>query len=172
VRSLERKISLTIGYGLKGIYAKLIGFLSQSKYGVQENITLSLVKTDDIQDLENLQKENILKVLKNYNDNIYLIQTERYKGFKDAFLKIVNSGKIEFLEIQGNKKIMITYLSSRESEPFVYTDDIKLLDKEELFYNKDSYKYRIVLNVDISKLKKLLDILKKDNSKFEMIYDF
>jgi hypothetical protein len=84
----------------------------------------------------------------------------------------VNSGKIEFLEIQGNKKIMITYLSSRESEPFVYTDDIKLLDKEELFYNKDSYKYRIVLNVDISKLKKLLDILKKDNSKFEMIYDF
>jgi hypothetical protein len=171
IRNLERKLAITVGYGLKGVYGCIIEYLSRSAYGEEINETLSLVEVDEKEVLLKLEAENVLKILKEYEGGVYLVQSKRYAGFKDAFLRMLESG-VKFRQIMSHESIMITYLSKSESEPFMYTDDVRILTKDKLFYNKEGYKYRVTVKVSLDRLESLFLKLDGESRKFEMIYDF
>jgi hypothetical protein len=170
IRSFERKISFTISYFIKFIYAKVIGFGSSSAFGAEENKTLSVVSNFDIENLSDEAKSKIkvLKIL--YADrDVYLIETPRYQEFTEIS-KYLLSKNVQFLEIMNNSSIAVSYVSTTESEPFNYLNNIQIISKEKLSGLEN--KNRIILNVDVQSLGKVYKELQKQNIEIEHIYDY
>ena len=69
----------------------------------------------------------------------------------------------------GHQTIALGYLSKGETEPFAAAD---IIDKREMFYQPEGYKYRVTLDVRVDSLKQALRLIGESGSKFEMIYDF
>jgi FAD/FMN-containing dehydrogenase len=169
IRSIERKISFTISYFVKAIYAKILGSFSHLTFGIEENKTLSIVKVLDKSILENTDK---VKILEDLGENVYLIETERYKAFSDKFLELVEKGVI-FIEIMNHDTVALSYISENETEPFIYDENVEVLYKNKLSGNiQNESKSRVILKVKVAKLNEVINILKNKNDKFEMIYDY
>ncbi|MEX2515167.1 MAG: hypothetical protein WD335_03490 [Candidatus Paceibacterota bacterium] len=163
IRNLERKIAFSTSYLIKGTYAKAWLLLGTEK----DNETFSFVYTTKRDSLENKDME----ILKEIGDNKYIIKTERYGGFKDALLQLLEAN-VQFLEIQGHEVISLSYLSDNQIEPFENSREIKMLDKRELFYNPDGYYYRVTIEAPVQNLNSVIETIELNKDKFEMIYDF
>ena len=116
---------------------------------------------------ESLNGDHV-NVLKELSGNRFLIETARYAGFKTALSKLL-AQDVTFIEIMGHQTIALGYLSKGETEPFAAAD---IIDKRELFYQPEGYKYRVTLDVNVTDLKQALRQIEESGSKFEMIYDF
>lgn len=163
IRNLERKIAFSFSYFIKGSYAKLWLLTAVQK----ENQTLSLIEAPNRSVLEDPK----IKVFKELPDGRYLIETERYAGFKDALLKLL-SKDVRFLEIQGHDIITLSYLSHEQAEPFLNAEGIDILDKRELFFDTDGYTHRVTLRTRVTHLAAVIRTIELNGGKFEMIYDF
>jgi flavin reductase (DIM6/NTAB) family NADH-FMN oxidoreductase RutF len=163
VRNIERKTSFSISYLLKGTYAKVWLLIAAQK----ENQTFSIVHTNNRGFLED-DRINIVKVL---SDDLYVIETERYAGFKEALLTLTARG-VKFIEIQGHDIITLSYLSHTTSESFSEDDDITVLDNRELFFEPHDYTNRVMLEVPVKDLEGVIGAIQMNGGTFEMIYDF
>ena len=163
IRNFERKIAFSISYLIKGTYAKIWLLTAAQK----ENQTFSIVYAKDKLVLGN---EGI-KILKEISGDKYLIETERYAGFKEVLLKLI-SKDVKFVEIQGHDIIALSYLSNKELEPFSNSDGADILDKRKLFFEPNGYTHRVTLRAKTQNLKEVIDAINSNGNKFEMIYDF
>lgn len=163
IRNFERKIAFSISYLIKGTYAKIWLLMAVQK----ENQTFNIVYAIDKLALEN----EGTKILKELSGDKYLIETERYAGFKEAFLKLI-AKDVKFVEIQGHDVIALSYLSNKELEPFLNSDGVDILDKRKLFFEPNSYTHRVTLRAKTQNLKEVIDAINSNGNKFEMIYDF
>ncbi len=163
VRNFERKIAFSISYLIKGTYAKIWLLVAVQK----EDQTLSIVYAENRLVLE----DNGVKILKELSDNKYLIETERYAGFKEALIRLI-AKDVRFIEIQGHNVIALSYLSNKKSEPFLDSKDVDILDKRKLFFEPNNYTHRVTLRVKTQTLKEVIDTINLNGNKFEMIYDF
>ena len=163
IRNFERKIAFSISYLIKGTYAKIWLLTAAQK----ENQTFSIVYAKDKLALEN---EGVI-ILKELSDDKYLIQTERYAGFKEVLLKLI-SKDVKFVEIQGHDIIALSYLSNKELEPFSNSDGADILDKKKLFFEPNGYTHRVTLRAKTKNLTEVIDAINLNGNKFEMIYDF
>ena len=159
-RNAERKIAFSVSYLIKGLYGQFWLLTAEQK----ENQTFSLVHTDNRASLVG----NHMRILKELSGNRFLIETERYAGFKTALSKLLESD-VTFVEIMGHQTIALGYLSKGETEPFAAAE---IIDKRELFYQPEGYKYRVTLDVRVDSLKQALRLIGVSGSKFEMVYDF
>jgi hypothetical protein len=159
-RNAERNIAFSVSYLIKGLYAQFWLLTAEQK----ENQTFSLVLTDN----RALLNGDHVKVLRELSGNRFLIETGRYAGFKTTLAKLLEQD-VTFLEIMGHQTIALGYLSKGETEPFAAAD---IIDKRELFYQPEGYKYRVTLDVRVDGLKQTLRLIGESGSKFEMIYDF
>ena len=87
VRNAERKIALSVSYLIKGSYAQLWLLSAEQK----ENQTFSVVHADNRKSLD----DTGVKILKELSGNRFLIETERYDGFKTTHLKLLD-GNVTF----------------------------------------------------------------------------
>ena len=163
IRNLERKVAFSLSYIIKGTYAKIWLLTAVQK----ENQTLSIVYTTDKATLG----DEKVKILKEIPENKYLIETERYAGFKDALLKLL-AEDVRFLEIQGHDIIVLSYLSNKTEEPFSNSEGIDILDKRKLFFEPSGYTHRVTLRTEVENLSEVIGAIESDGNKFEMIYDF
>ena len=163
IRNFERKIAFSISYLIKGTYAKIWLLTAAQK----ENQTFSIVYAKDKLALEN---EGVI-ILKELSDDKYLIQTERYSGFKEVLLKLITKD-VRFVEIQGHDVIALSYLSNKKLEPFLDSDGVDILDKRKLFFEPNGYTHRVTLRANTQDLKEVIDAINSNENKFEMIYDF
>lgn len=163
VRNAERRIALSASYLLKGSYAQLWLLSAEQK----ENQTLSVVHTDNRAALD----DGSIRILKELSGNRFLIETERYAGFKAALLKLLDRN-VAFVEIMGHQTIALGYLSKNAEEPFSNSASVEIIDKRELFYHPEDYKYRVTLEARVDSLNETLRQIAESGSKFEMIYDF
>jgi hypothetical protein len=163
VRNAERKIALSVSYLLKGSYAQLWLLTAAQK----ENQTFSIVHADDRTSLEDAG----IKILKELSGNRFLIETERYAGFKAALLKLLERN-VTFVEIMGHQTIALGYVTKNNEELFLNSTSVETLDKRELFYDPEDYKYRVTLEARADSLNETLRLIKASGSRFEMIYDF
>jgi hypothetical protein len=159
-RNAERKIAFSVSYLIKGLYAQFWLLTAEQK----ENQTLSLVQVENRASLDG----DRVKILKELSGNRFLIETERYSGFKTALSKLLEQD-VRFLEIMGHQTIALGYLSKSETEPFAAAE---IIDKRELFYQPEGFKYRVTLDVRVDSLRQSLRLIRESGSKFEMIYDF
>src|SRR5260370_28046756 len=82
VRNAKRKIALSVSYLIKGSYAQLWLLSAEQK----ENQTFSVVRADNRKSLD----DTGVKILKELNGNRFLIETERYDGFKTTLFKLLD----------------------------------------------------------------------------------
>lgn len=163
IRNIERKSAFTFSYVIKGVYAKLWLLTAIQK----ENETLSIVFTPE---KGVLVQENI-KILKELGDGMYLIETERYAGFKDVFIRLTNNN-VKFVEIMGHNVIALSYLSKQESDLYIAQAGAAIVDKRKMFFNADGYIYRITVKTPVAELSSIINSIDISGAKFEMIYDF
>jgi hypothetical protein len=163
VRNAERKIALSVSYLLKGSYAQLWLLTAEQK----ETQTFSVVHTDNRASLD----DDGINILKELSGNRFLIETDRYAGFKTALLKLLGRN-VTFIEIMGHGTIALGYLSRNAEEPFSNSASVETIDKRELFFNPDGYRYRVTLEARADGLQEVLRLIRQSGSRFEMIYDF
>lgn len=163
VRNLERKSAFTFSYFIKGVYAKLWLLTAIQK----ENQTLSIVSTSE---KYALQQEDV-KILKELGEDRYLIETERYAGFKKVFLRLVGNN-VKFMEIMGHNVIALSYLSKQESDTWVTSQGSVVVDKRKMFFNNEDYVYRVTIKAPVTELNNIINLIDQNGGKFEMIYDF
>jgi hypothetical protein len=163
VRNAERKIALSVSYLLKGSYAQLWLLTAEEK----ENQTFSIVH---VADRAVLNDEGI-KILKELSGNRFLIETERYAGFKTALGKLL-ARNVTFVEIMGHDTIALAYLSKNAGQPVLNSASAVTIDTRELFYHPEGFKYRITLEARVNNLADTLRLITESGSQFEMIYDF
>jgi hypothetical protein len=163
VRNAERKIALSVSYLLKGSYAQLWLLTAEQK----ENQTFSVVRADNRAALEG----DGIKILRELSGNRFLIETERYAGFKAALLKLLERN-VTFAEIMGHQTIALAYLTKNTAEPFLNSASVETIDRRALFYHPEGYKYRVTVEARVDALGETLRLIQDSGSKFEMIYDF
>ena len=163
IRNAERKAAFSISYLLKGSYAQLWLLGAEQK----ENQTFSVVLADDRRSLD----DDRIKVLRELSGHRYLIETERYAGFKAALVKLL-ARNVTFVEIMGHERIALGYLSGDTAEPFSNSASVAMIDRQELFYHPEGYKFRVTVEARVDTLKDTLRLIRESGSKFEMIYDF
>ena len=103
--------------------------------------------------------------------NRFLIETERYDGFKTTLLKLID-GNVTFIEIMGHETIALGYLSKSTEGPFSNSSSVETIDRRELFFHPDGYRYRVTLEARVDSLRETLRRIRESGSRFEMIYDF
>lgn len=163
IRNAERKAAFSVSYLLKGSYAQLWLLSAEQK----DNQTFSVVHAANRAHLD----DDGIKVLKELSGNRFLIETERYAGFKAALVKLIERN-VSFVEIMGHETIALAYLSKNTKEPISDSASVKMIDRRELFYHPEGYRYRVTLEARVDALKDTLRLLAENGSKFEMIYDF
>ncbi len=170
IRSTERKMAVTVSYLLKAGYAQVLKKFSQSTFGVEENKTLMIVSDLNLDKYPESLSRQIL-VLKTLDENkkVFLVQVPRYQEFSKITIELAKHGA-QFVQIMGNDKIAVSYLSDRKSESFEYFEGAEIISKEKLSDGKNTQ--RIILSVDVTKLSKVINILLNQGIVPEHLYDF
>ena len=159
-RNAERKIAFSVSYLIKALYAQLWLLTAEQK----DNQTFSIVHADHRASLDG----NQIRILKELSGSRFLIETDRYAGFKTAMSSLLERDAT-FIEIMGHQTIALSYLSRNETEPFAAAD---IIDQRALFFHPDGYKYRVTLEARVDNLKQTLRLIGENGASFEMIYDF
>lgn len=106
VRSVERRIALSLEYGVKTGYAKLIGWASGTALGADE-VRMRLVLDATPEQVTAIDPR--LKVISSGAQGT-VVDAPRYAQFTDIAQKIAAAG-VSFREIAGNDDIFLTVLA-------------------------------------------------------------
>ena len=106
-RGIERRAVFTVGYALKGLYALVMGKLSQASLGTAQ-LTTSFVSEHVARDA--LAVMPSIEIVEEFPDGHIAAKAPRYRAFKGTVEQIARAGG-SFQEIQGNDQIMVTIVA-------------------------------------------------------------
>jgi hypothetical protein len=104
VRAVERRIALTLQYGIKAPYAKVIGFLA----GASPAPTMIRSVVVDLREEDVAADHRIVLVRR--DGAMAVIETPRYQELTDILAELARKGR-DVSEIAGNRRILLTVLS-------------------------------------------------------------
>ncbi len=163
-RKLERRIALSLEYGVKTIYCKLIGIGSHSVYGVESVDTY--VIANNVSDAIFSSHPEIEKI-KALGPKKYLMIIPRYQPFTDLVPRLAKQG-VEFLEIAGNREIFMTALVPSNVQYLPPAGQVVF--QTNILTNPS--KKRIALSVPVEVLSQVLPQLMSSGGIVEHIYDY
>jgi hypothetical protein len=162
VRSVERRLALTLEYGGKGLYAIPIGALAG--YSPADLSIMSVVVPLDASDLA---ADPRIKKLRDLSDKAMLIETPRYQQFTDIVRRLGARGR-EVLEIAGNRRILTTILAPERLT-------MATPGATELFViplqSRPGWR-RIGLDTEVQALARQIGDVEKQGAEFEHAYDY
>ncbi len=159
VRGIERRVALSLEYGVKTGYAKLIGWASGTTLGADE-VRMRVVLNATPERIAAIDPR--LKVLSTGAEGT-IVDTPRYAQFTEIAQKLAAAG-ISFREIAGNDDIFITVLapaSKSAGKPFL---TMALGDRPG--WERRGY------SVKVSALSATLAALPAEGATLEHIYDY
>jgi hypothetical protein len=159
LRKWERKMWLSLDYGIEAIYCGLIQLASHAVYGVEEDVTYALIENAPQAVLSDLP--NVLPV-KSVGIDSAIVRMPRYQKFTPAAQQLLLRNA-RFVEIAGNRQIMVSAIVPREWS-FQLTAG-ELLFSSDVLTNGSSK--RVVLRVPVPDLGLVLGTLP-----VEHIYDY
>jgi hypothetical protein len=110
MRKWERKTWLSLDYGIEGIYCDLIKLASHAVYGVEEDTTYALIDNAPEAILASLPA---VRKVQSSGANSCIVQMPRYQKFTAAAEQLLRA-KARFVEIAGNRQIMVTAVVLRD----------------------------------------------------------
>jgi len=159
VRGIERRIALSLEYGVKTGYAKLIGWASGTTLGADE-VRMRLVLAATPAQIAAIDPR--LKILSG-SANGTVVDAPRYAQFTDLAQKIAAAG-IAFREIAGNDDIFITVLAPASTPAGKPLLSMKLGDRPG--WERRGYM------VKVPALSATLATLRAEGATLEHIYDY
>lgn len=105
-RQLERKLILSVEYGVKAVYASLITAATRATYGTQdERIRMVISGLSD----EGVNGDRRIEPLERLDGVHTLVAVPRYDAFRDVVVRLARTGaRTEIQEIAGNDEIFLT----------------------------------------------------------------
>lgn len=164
IRKLERKLLLTMEFGFKAVYAKLIGFGAQTAYEASDGLVTMHINASDV-DLGGIDPR--IRVLRDFGSGDLVVTLPRWGGFTEIVPKLAAAG-VEFVEISGNNEIVMTTVEDKTV--LVEPDEAKFLFNSTVISPVN--KKRSAYLVQIGDLKEALNSLGGKNIELEHVFDF
>jgi hypothetical protein len=164
IRKWERKLALSLEYGLKSIYGQLIRQGTQAAYAPEE-LEIQLWAEGVSEAV--LQGEPEIRVVKVINEQAAIIAVPRYEEFTHIMPRLARAG-VRFVEIAGNDEILVTALAPADWEytlpagEFLFA--MEILTQPEL--------KRVAVKVPVKSLHAVLTGLEDSGVKIEHVYDY
>lgn len=164
IRKWERKIILSLEYGFKSIYGRIIRGGTKTAYAPED---LEIYAIAENLDSNILIQQPQVKLIERINQDYDIIVLPRYEAFTEIVPSLISQG-VKFTEIAGNDEILISVIAHKDwqfnsntanaffSMPVLVGLDFK----------------RMAINVSIEKLHFVLTYLENENVKLEHIYDY
>jgi len=111
IRKLERKLMFTGEFAFKALYAKVIGFGSQTAYGPSEG-TVTMHIVGDAQRVAAIDPR--IKVLRDFGEGQLVVTAPRWGGFSEVMPKLAGAG-VRFVEINGNDEMVFTTTEAEDA---------------------------------------------------------
>ncbi|MBK2268311.1 hypothetical protein [Francisella philomiragia] len=163
VRKVERKYILSTEYIAKAIYAKIIGYASHAKYGVESTDTATVFKFNQMSNQQLPYKQ-----IKSYSADTSLVLLPRLDAYKYAVENLANKG--EFISIAGNSSYIAFSIIANSNWQ---NDNLNMQEifRQQVLTEKD--KDRIYLVVPVNDLSQVIAKLMTTNDlQIEHIYDY
>jgi hypothetical protein len=162
VRSVERRIALSMEWGVKAVYARAIGAaagLSPAALHI-ESVVHGVDQTD-------LQADPRIAILRDLGDGNVLIDTPRYGAFTEIVAGLAERDR-QMVEIAGNSDVLVTALLP----PGI---DVTMTGVIRIFSDEDQSRpgwHRVGLETEVPRLTALIVELGKHGAIFEHVYDY
>jgi hypothetical protein len=163
-RKLERRGALTLEYGVKAIYGRLIGLASTTALGAADLEIKTVVVGLDASDTT---REPRIKVVRELGSGRTLIVTPRYQAYTDLLVGLARRGR-DVVEIAGNRRILVTVLAPPGPLPPLPGSD-RLF---ELPIQSQGGRRRVGLDVDVTQLTAAIRAIERIGATIEHLYDY
>jgi hypothetical protein len=164
MRKWERKIILSLEYGVKSMYGWVIKGGTKTAYSPAELEIYAVVENLD----EKTLKENSQgRVIESIGSDYSIVVLPRYEAFTVIVPRLIDSGA-RFVEIAGNDDILISVIAEKN---WIFDSN----EGRELFSMPvlaDQNFNRIVARVPVKNLHMILEQLNNEDIKLEHIYDY
>jgi hypothetical protein len=104
IRKIERRIALSMEYGVKAVYAKLIAQAAALAPAALTIRSVIALEDNDVAAVGNI------KLIEKRADGSAVIETPRYRAFTNILRALADRGR-NFTEIAGNDEIFVTLLA-------------------------------------------------------------
>ena len=162
-RKLERRVVVTLEYGVKAVYGALIGYASAAVLGAAdrqiETVVVGLDSTD--------AADPRVTIVRSVGGDRTLIRTPRYQAYSDLVVRLARRGR-NIAEIAGNDRILVTVLAPTAPLP-------PLAGATPLFeatIQSRPDRRRVGLDVSVEQLAATIRRLERASAPIEHIYDY
>lgn len=159
IRKIERRFALSMEYGVKAIYAKLI---AQAAALAPAALTIRSVLAIDESDIAAVRD---IKLIEKRADGSMVVETPRYRAFTRILLALADRGR-NFVEIAGNDEIFITALGE---------DRLEHVSGGPLFSTRIQARpgwIRLGISLPVKELAAFMRGIKASKAEFEHVYDY
>lgn len=164
IRKWERKLALSLEYGGKSFYGRLIKQGTQSTYAPEKLEVYAWV--DRLPD-QVLKKEADVKLVSDLGKEGALISIPRYEAFTQIVPRLVDYG-VTFKQIAGNDEILVTAFAAN-NQPLIFKNGALLFSMPVVI---DPSHQRIAVKVSVSSLHLLLKEFAEKEIALEHLYDY
>jgi len=164
LRKWERKLALSLEYGVKSMYGWLIKHGTQATYA-PEDLAIQ-VWAEGLSD-EVLTREPQLRIVKAIDTHAAIVALPRYEAYTHIVRRLVRQG-VQFVEMAGNHDILITVIA-----PHNWSYDLQ--DGAFLFampIRTQPQRQRVAVQAPVKSLHRVLNMLESRHIEIEHIYDY
>lgn len=162
IRKIERKVFLTLEYGVKTGYAYLIKQGTHAVYGIADTEIYISVKNAPLSIFDIAGVHNITDL----GEGSYIITVPHYQRFTDTIPLLARQG-LEFVDFAGNNEILLTAIAPHDWKYGLKNGT--LLFTMDMMTNSDK---RIAVQAPSKFLAEILTTFEAQGVKLEHLYDY
>jgi hypothetical protein len=162
LRKIERRIALTMEWGVKSIYAQLIG-LGAATMPAAARIRSVVADLDPA----DMAADPRITLVRHAAQGASIIETDRYRTLTGIMQGLARRGR-NLVEIAGNSNILVTVLAPAE-QPVILKDATVLLDVP--VQGRPGWR-RIALDVKVPSLLAMIRQMEGTRLELEHVYDY
>lgn len=181
IRKIERRISLTLEYAGKAVYARLIAIGA----GASGPVALRIRSVVSGVDASDVAADNRITVVRTLAGGASEIETPRYRAFTEVMAGLAERGR-NIVEIAGNDNVLITVLAPLEIFEIIDNDHVPITVVAPREQSADKFGRqlfevpiqarpgwrRVGLDVKIAMLASLIRVLRANGMELEHVYDY
>lgn len=163
IRKWERKLFLSLEYGIKTLYAKLILSASHAVYGIADTEVYATILTPS----DSLFNHKSFRKIKTIGNEYTVISLPHYQGFTDLVPLLAHEG-LHFIEVAGNNEILVTAIAPNNWEGKLSYGN--LLFTQPMAIAKNGKRY--LIQAPIQNLSPLILDLEAQHFRIEHLFDY
>lgn len=161
IRKIERRVALSLEYGVKSIYAR--GIAALAGLSPAQLQIRSIVRAADVTAI----RVGNVRLVREVRPGVFEVETPRYRAFTDIIRQLAVRG-VDFEEIAGNRQIFVTaLLPPDEVGEAVGRSKLVVMPIQ----SRPGWR-RVGYDVEVERLTELLRRLAATSVELEHIYDY